>query len=183
VIDLALRQLGLSSSDPASLEQPALRQQVRALVGQAQSLDESQGLNLLLAGEAEAAVAPSHQVIPLLQKDPRLTAFLPDSGSPLWWQLLLRPAPQGSLYEVPPLPLEWLRDGLTAPLVDRLLASGWVPPLPRPQLEALLRRWPPRLRPLLLPPEAVLSRCTNLVAFTPLERKRWQTTWDQALAG
>ncbi|MBM5790756.1 MAG: hypothetical protein FJ053_03170 [Cyanobacteria bacterium M_surface_10_m1_298] len=183
VIDLALRQLGLSTTDPASLEHSGMRQQVRALVAQAQSLDESHGLNLLLAGEAEAAVVPSHQAIPLLQKDPRLSAFLPDSGSPLWWQLLLRPAPLDSLHELPPLPLEWLRDGCTAPLVDRLLAAGWVPPLPRPQLDALLRRWPPRLRPLLLPPEPVLSRCTNLVAFSPTERKRWQSLWDQALSG
>ena len=182
VIDLALRQLGLSSTDPASLEDPRLLQQVRELVNQAQSLDESQGINLLLAGDAEAAVVPSHQAIPLLQKDPRLTAVLPDSGSPFWWQLLLRPAPLGSLSDSPPLPLEWLRDGFTEPLVDRLLAGGWVPPLPRPQLEGVLRRWPPRLRPLLLPPEAVLKRCSNLVAFTPLERKRWQAIWDQALS-
>ena len=46
-----------------------------------------------------------------------LQALLPASGSPLWWNLLLRPAGASR-----PVPLEWLRDGLTLPLLDRLLA-------------------------------------------------------------
>jgi hypothetical protein len=183
VIDLALRQLGLDPASSSALEAPGLIDQVRRLAQQALAFDDSQGLNLLLAAEADAAVVPSHQAIPLLQKDPRLTAFLPETGSPLWWQLLLRPAPLTQGQELPPLPLEWLRDGLTAPLLDRLLAAGWVPPLPRAQLEPLLRSWPERLRGLLLPPEPVLSRCTNLVVLTGLERRRWQAIWDQALSG
>jgi len=182
VIELALRQLGLSSDDPQSLNAPALPKQVSALVDQALALDERDGLNLLLAGEAEAAVVPSHRAIPLLKKDPRLSAVLPESGSPLWWQFLLRLAPQDRALLDPPLPLEWIRDGLSLPLLDRLLAAGWVPPLPRHQLEPVLRRWPERLRPLLLPSEAVLQRCNSLPVFSPAERSRWQTLWDQALS-
>jgi len=182
VIELALRQLGLSSADPQSLTNPALPKQVSQLVDQALALDERDGLNLLLAGEADAAVVPSHRAIPLLKKDPRLSALLPESGSPLWWQLLLRLAPRDSALVDPPLPLEWIRDGLSLPLLDRLLAAGWVPPLPRQQLEPVLRRWPERLRPLLLPSDAVLQRCNSLPMFSPVERSRWQTLWDQALS-
>jgi len=182
VIELALRQLGLSSGDPQALSNPALPQQLSQLVGQALALDERDGLNLLLAGEADAAVVPCHRAIPLLKKDPRLSAFLPESGSPLWWQLLLRLPPQDAAGGDPPLPLEWVRDGLSLPLLDRLLASGWVPPLPRQRLEPVLQRWPERLRPLLLPSEAVLQRCNNLPVFTPAERSRWQTRWDQSLS-
>lgn len=181
LIELALRQLGLPSADPAALASERLPAQLRALHGQALSLDEQGGLNLLLSGEADAAVVTSQRAIPLLQRDPRLSAFLPASGSPLWWQLLLRLAPDPSV-AVPPPPLEWLRDGLQPPLLDRLLAAGWVPPLPAAVLEPLLARWPQRLRPLLLPPAAVLARCNSLPPFSAAERGRWQQLWDQALA-
>ena len=50
VIELALRQLGLSAMTP-NPECPALPKQMSALVDQALALDERDGLNLLLAGE------------------------------------------------------------------------------------------------------------------------------------
>lgn len=176
VIELAVRQLGGTGADPAALADARLPQQIRRLQRQALALDERDGLNLLLSGEAEAAVVPSHQAIPLLLRDPRLQALLPASGSPLWWQLLLRPAPAA------PLPLAWLLQGQQLPMLDRLLAGGWVPPLARERLEPALARWPSRLRPLLLPPDAVLARCNSLVPWSAAERRRWQALWDQALA-
>jgi putative spermidine/putrescine transport system substrate-binding protein len=81
------------------------------------------------------------------------------------------------------LPLEWIRDGLNLPLLDRLLAAGWVPPLPVAQLAPALNRWPQRLRPLLLPSSDVLARCTNLLPLQAADRQRLQTLWDQAMAG
>ena len=180
VIELACRQLGLAAGSTGAAADPRLPDQLRRLLGQTLALDEVDGLNLLLAGDAEAAVLPSHRVIPLLLSDPRLQAVLPASGSPLWWQLLLRPVSSSAQTANPPLPLDWLRQGLEQPLLDRLLAGGWVPPLPRARLQPALARWPERLRPLLLPPEAVLQRCTNLVAFSPTEQQRWQALWDRA---
>ena len=177
VIELACRQLGIAA-DAAALADPRLGGQLRQLLAQAVALDERDGLNLLLAGDADAAVLPSHQVIPVLQSDPRLDALLPTSGSPLWWQLLLRPRSASPLTTEPPLPLEWLRDGLELPLLDRLLAGGWVPPLPAAALTPALARWPERLRPLLLPPPAVLARCNNLDPWSPAEGQRWQRLWD-----
>jgi hypothetical protein len=181
LIELALRQLGLSSNDPTALASERLPAQVQALQGQALSLDERGGLNLLLSGDADAAVVTSQRALPLLQRDPRLSAVLPASGSPLWWQLLLRLAPTPTT-AAPLPPLEWLRDGLQPPLLDRLLAAGWVPPLPAAELEPVLARWPQRLRPLLLPPAEVLARCNNLPPFSAAERQRWQQLWDQSLA-
>lgn len=185
VIEIACRQLAHASgtASPEALGDPRLPGQLRRLVGQALALDESDGLNLLLAGDADAAVLPSHQVIPLLQSDPRLQALLPASGSPLWWQLLLRPAPAAPRASEPSLPQAWLQDGLTLPLLDRLLAGGWVPPLAPARLAPALARWPERLRPLLLPPQAVLQRCTSLAPFSADEQRRWQQLWDAALVG
>jgi hypothetical protein len=174
LIDIARRQLSLAPG----AEDPRLVEQLRRLHGQAISLDERQGLNFLLAGDADAAVVTSQRAVPLLQRDPRLTAVLPASGSPLWWQLLVRTGPAGS-----PLPLEWIRDGLSLPLLDRLLAAGWVPPLPEAVLKPALQRWPLRLRPLLLPPPELLKRCTNLPPLPPAERQDLQQLWDQAMAG
>jgi hypothetical protein len=71
---------------------------------------------------------------------------------------------------------------LTLPLLDRLLAAGWVPPLPPQRLQPALARWPQRLRPLLLPPPAVLAQCSNLPPFSPAEQLRWQALWDGAMA-
>ena len=182
LIDLAMRQLGLSSLEASAIEDPRLPAQLRRLHAQALSLDEPNGLNLLLAGEADAAVVPSQRAVPLLQRDPRLTAVLPASGSPLWWQLLVRIAPARADQPTPPLPLEWLRDGLSLPLLDRLLAAGWVPPLPEKQLQPALARWPERLRPLLLPPAAVLARCSSLPPLAASQQQRLQVLWDQAMA-
>jgi len=181
VIELACRQLGVAAEAEA-LADPRLPGQVQRLVAQALALDERDGLNLLLAGDADAAVLPSHRVIPLLLRDPRLQAVLPAGGSPLWWQLLLRPLSTSPLAADPRPPLEWLRDGLVVPMLDRLLAGGWVPPLPAADLEPALARWPERLRPLLLPPPALLARCTSLQPWSPGERQRWQQLWDGALA-
>lgn len=180
VIDLALRQLGLAPADPAALEDPRLPDQLAQLRRQVLAFDERDGVQLLLAGEADAAVVPSQRALPLLLRDPRLEALLPESGSPLSWQLLLQLAADGDTSA--PLPLEWLRDGLTLPLLDRLLAAGWVPPLPPQRLQAALARWPQRLRPLLLPPPAVLARCSNLPPFSPTEQRRWQALWDGAMS-
>ena len=181
LIALAQRQLSANTVGVPSSEDAALVDQVRRLHRQALSLDESQGLNFLLAGDADAAVVTSQRAMPLLQRDPRLMAFLPATGSPLWWQLLVRQGPMGST--AAPLPLEWLRDGLSLPLLDRLLAAGWVPPLPAAQLAPALKRWPARLRPLLLPPPAVLERCTNLEPLSAAQRQGLQQLWDQAMAG
>jgi hypothetical protein len=198
VIELVLRQLGLApapfglaaqSQTPAQssakappgppaeatvLDDPKLLEAVQRLRRQALACDEANGLNLLLAGEADAAVLPARRVLPLLRSDPRLEALLPESGSPLIWSLLLRPAAKAAL------PQEWLDSILKPPLLNRLLAKGWVPPLPAERLAPALAAWPAPTSRLLLPPPAVLARCTSLAPFSEPERHQWQQLWDRA---
>jgi putative spermidine/putrescine transport system substrate-binding protein len=175
LLDPSLRgQLVLPSSPRVTIdlvEGEAAR--LRRLRAQAVAQDERDGLNLLLAGEAQAAVLPRHRVVPLLRRDSRLQVVLPDSGAPLSWSLLVRPG--GSQ---PPPPLEWLGEALESPLLPRLLAGGWVPPLGRPLLEAALAGFPPALSSLLLPPEPVLARCRSLQPLQPAERRTLQELWD-----
>jgi putative spermidine/putrescine transport system substrate-binding protein len=148
---------------------------LRRLRAQALAYDERHGLNLLLGGEAEALVLPRRRVVPLLQRDPRLLAVLPQAGAPLAWNLLLRPAGPH-----PAPPLEWLAAVLEPPLLPRLLAAGWVPPLPRVVLERACAGFPPPLRALLLPPAGVVERCPTLPPLAPEERLALQSLWDRS---
>lgn len=148
---------------------------LRRLRAQALAYDDRQGLNLLLGGEAEALVLPRRRVVPLLQRDPRLQALLPDSGAPLSWSLLLRPAAAA-----PPPPLEWLGAILEPPLLPRLLAAGWVPPLPRETLARACAGFPEPLRALLVPPPGVMERCSDLPPLGAAERLALQDLWDRS---
>jgi hypothetical protein len=175
VIDLALRQLALPPDEPAAVEDPRLGGQLSRLRRQAVAFDDRDGLNLLLSGRAEAAVLPSQRVLPLLRSDTRLTALLPDSGSPLWWNLLLRP-----LESPQPPPIPWLLQAREAPLVSRLLAAGWVPPVPRQRLASVLAGWPAAVAALLYPDAALLGRCTSLPPLGPEQHQRLQDLWDRS---
>tara|TARA_E500000178_G_scaffold52913_1_gene48931 strand:- start:6492 stop:7412 length:921 start_codon:yes stop_codon:yes gene_type:complete len=126
---------------------------------QALGFGDRDALTLLLHGDAAAAVLPSRAVVPMLRRDTRLQALLPESGAPLWWSLLVQPDAG-----MPP-PLEWLLAPRSSPLLDQMLRSGFTPPLQRALLEPALSR---QLRPeLLLPPEPVLKRCTSLLPLAP----------------
>jgi len=150
-------------------------ERLRRLRRSALAYDERDGLSLLLTGEAEAAVLPRQRVVGLLRRDPRLQVLLPERGSPLSWNLLLRPAGPH-----PEPPLEWLGEALEPPLLPALLAGGWVPPLPRDQLQRALTDFPAAIAALLLPPQTVLERCVSLPPLTAAERRRLQQLWDGA---
>lgn len=170
------KQLVLPSSPRLSIElSGGDLATLQALRAQALAFDDAQALNLLLSGEAAAAVVPLQRLIPLLRRDQRLEVALPASGAPLSWQVLVRPA---AARAAPPL--EWLGALLEPPLLAKLLAGGWVPPLPRRELEPHLARLPRTLSRLLVPPDAVLQRCWSLPPLSPERRLALQTLWDAA---
>jgi hypothetical protein len=149
-------------------------ERLRRLRRQAVAFDDHDGLSLLLNGQAEAAVLPRQRVVSLLRRDPRLAVVLPEQGGPLGWNLLLSPA------GAPDAPIDWLAEALQPPLLPRLLAAGWVPPLPADELERALAPFPPELRQLLHPPIAVRARWRSLPPLPPAERLRLQALWDGA---
>ena len=169
-------KLVLPSSPRVSIElmggDPTLLRQLRR---QALACDEAQGLNLLLNGDARAAVLPLQRLIPLLRRDPRLQVVLPASGAPLSWQLLLRPTASSTA-----LPMGWLGEILKPPLLAQALGGGWVPPLPRAELETAAAGLPPALRTLVLPGDGVLQRCWSLPPLPERQQLLWQTLWDAA---
>jgi hypothetical protein len=157
--------LALMEEDPERL---------RRLRAQALAYDDRDGLSLLLAGEAQAAVLPRQRVVSLMRRDPRLAVVLPEQGAPLAWGVLVSPA------GAPPAPLDWLAEVLQPPLLARLLTAGWVPPLPASQLAPELARLPEPLRAVLLPEPAVLARCRSLPPLDSDQRRRLQALWDGA---
>ena len=148
---------------------------LRRLRAQALASDDRDGLRLLLSGPAQAAVVPRQRVVPLLRSDPRLQVVLPAEGGPLAWNLLLRPAGNG-----PVPPIDWLAEILEPPLLPRLLAAGWVPPLPRPMLQQALKGFPAAMASILLPPASVQERWRDLPPLPAQERLALQQLWDEA---
>jgi hypothetical protein len=145
---------------------------LRQLRSQAIACNDRDAVALLLNGDAQAAVVPRQPVLPLLRRDPRLNALLLP-GAPLSWSLVLRP--RGSAQ---PPPLDWLAQVLSPPLLPRLLAAGWVPPLPQERLAPALVSVPAPLRSLLLPGERLWRSCVSLPPLQPNERQRLQELWQ-----
>lgn len=179
LLDPSLRgRLVLPSSPRISLEiMGGDFERLERLRAQALAYDDRDGLNLLLSGDAEAAVLPLQRLIPLLRRDQRLAVIWPDSGAPLSWQLLLRPA--GAAQSAPP-PLEWLGAVLEQPLLEQLLARGLVPPLPQADLAPLARRFPESIAALLLPGDGLLQRCWSLPPLSVPQQLAQQNLWDAA---
>lgn len=177
LLDPALKDKLLLPSSPRLLisiaERMADRDALRRLRAAALSFDDRFGMNWLLQGDAKIAVLPLQRCMATLQRDPRLTALLPEQGAPLHWTLLARPS---NITE--PLPQDWVLKAWKQPLLSRLLAQGWIPPLPRDELIAAESRIPLRLRSLVLPLESVWKRCWILPPTNATEAQRLKELWE-----
>ena len=154
----------LDGDDPL----PRLRRQLL-------TLDDRQALNWLLKGEARLVVLPLQRCMPLLRRDPRLTAVLPQSGAPLHWTLLVRPAQTRE-----PLPRAWVEQAWSEPMASSLLRQGWRPPLSRRELEPAGQSIPSRWRQLVLPDPEIWSRCWSLPPVPGSERHQLVQRWTQS---
>lgn len=134
--------------------------------------DDRQGINWLLKDKARVLVTPLQRCMTLLRRDPRLSAVLPSSGAPLHWTLLVRPAATRE-----PLPQAWVETAWSLPMLSRLVASGWRPPLGSLDLPQLRAGLPSRWRDLLLPPLDVWSRCWSLSPLTQQQRDSLSQRW------
>ena len=146
---------------------------LRRLRQAAISFDDRFGMNWLLQGDARVAVLPLQRCMASLQRDPRLIAVLPEQGSPLHWTLLVRPSQTAE-----PIPQDWVLKAWKQPLLSRLLAQGWIPPLPRDELISAETRIPHRLRSLVVPQESLWQRSWALPPPDPAEVQRLQKLWE-----
>ena len=176
LLDPAVQGKLLLPSSPRLLISLAERMQdgdaLRRLRAAALSFDDRFGMNWLLQGDARVAVLPLQRCMAALQRDPRLTAVLPAQGAPLHWTLLVRPSQTAE-----PIPQDWVLKAWNQPLLSRLLAQGWIPPLPRDELVGAEGRIPLRLRPLVLPQESVWAQSWMLLPPDAAEAQRLQQLW------
>ena len=152
------------------MEEPNALPRLRA---SARVFDDRHALNWLLQGKASVAVLPLMRCMATLRSDPRVQAVLPDQGAPLHWTLLMRPA-----HTREPLPQAWVEKAWTAPLLGQLLAEAWRPPLPAEELAQVREFVPARLRPLVLPSEAIWQRCWSLAPLCDQERRSLNARWS-----
>lgn len=61
--------------------------------------------------------------------------------------------------------------------MGRLLADGWVPPLPYAELDQARSSVPARLRSLVLPSQQVWDRCWSFPPLTPDQRAALEASW------
>jgi len=99
--------------------------ELRRLRLQAKTFDDENAINWVVSGKAKAAVAPLQYCMGALSRDPRLQIALPNEGAPLNWTILTRPKLTNK-----PLPYSWVREAWEMPLMGKLVAKGWFPPLP-----------------------------------------------------
>ena len=149
------------------------RDALRRLRAAALSFDDRFGLNWLLQGDARVALLPLQRCMSALQRDPRLTALLPQQGAPLHWTLLARPSQTAE-----PVPQDWVLKAWKQPLLSRLLAQGWIPPLPKDDLVVAEGRIPRRLRPLVLPQDSVWKKSWMLWPTPASEAQGLQQLWE-----
>ena len=142
------------------------------LRGQVLSFDDRQGMNWLLKDRARVVVLPLQRCMRFLRRDPRLSALLPESGAPLHWTVLVRPAGTRE-----PLPRSWVQSAWEQPLLMRLLDLGWRAPVKDPAPQELRSRFPSRWSSLLLPPPEIWSRCWSLAPLNAEQQAMFVERW------
>tara|TARA_Y100001968_G_scaffold332818_1_gene392489 strand:+ start:1881 stop:2894 length:1014 start_codon:yes stop_codon:yes gene_type:complete len=146
------------------------------LIAQAKTFDDRNSLNWLLSGQAKAAILPLQRCVESLFQDQRLSVALPSVGAPLNWTVLLRPRSSKK-----DLPISWLEDIWSFPLLGRLLARGWIAPVDYEALEQgrdFIRK---DLQSIVLPEEYVWDRCWSLLPLNHIEMKELESRWLSAI--
>ncbi len=143
------------------------------LRGQARAFDDRNGLKWVLSGEARVCVMPLQRCWQALTKDPRLSVVLPESGAPLNWTLLVRPA-----FTREPLPKYWLEKAWSSPYIERLLSIGWVSPLLLKDLRKKIEFIPERYQSILIPSDSIWTKCWSLPPLTAIEKNSQEILWN-----
>ncbi|MBD2663459.1 extracellular solute-binding protein, family 1 [Richelia sinica FACHB-800] len=91
VIGLVLKKLG-HSYNTTNLDQiSALETELKSLNQQVKFYDSTKYLEPLIIGDTWLAVGWSNDIIPVLGRNPQLSAFVPKSGTAMWADVWIRP--------------------------------------------------------------------------------------------
>ncbi|WP_320664069.1 ABC transporter substrate-binding protein [Prochlorococcus sp. MIT 1223] len=151
-------------------------EQLTIIKSQIKIYDDMNAMNWLLSGKAKVAILPLQRCIASLIRDSRLSAILPETGAPLNWSLLARPFSSQTL---PPLP--WLTNSTKTPLSTRLLAKGWIPPIPYIELVEQKDFIRSDFQSAILPSYEVWEKCWPILPLTQEEEKSLERRWRNSI--
>ncbi len=147
---------------------------LKHLRAQAKSFDDKNGLNWLISGQAKVAVLPLQICLRALASDPRLRIAFPREGAALNWSVLLstQKSPQ-------PLPLDWIKQTWTLPLLVKLLAKGSMPPIDYSQIVEASNLLPEKYR-FIYHSEEAFENSWSFRSLNNLERKALESRWNSS---
>ena len=148
---------------------------LRQLRQQALTFDDKNGLNWVLSGRARVAILPLYRCFSSLSRDLRLSVFLPESGAPLHWTFLARP-----INTKQPFPESWIAQVWSMPLMVKLLARGWIPPINDSELRSAIENVPNSYRQILLSTNAFWDQNWSLPYLPEVEIVRLENIWRQS---
>lgn len=175
VIGLTLKKLGYSYNNQELAKIPDLKSELRALHQQAKLYSNDRYLQPLILRDTWAAVGWSTDLLPLLKRNPRLAAIIPQSGTALWADLWVHP--QGR--DLSAGAKSWINfcwEGTTANRLS-LLSDGASPMLMGMNKNEIL---PDLLaNPLIFPPEELIKRSEFLDPLTTTAAAEYLALWQE----
>ncbi len=176
-IGLTLKKLGQSANLSDLAQAPSLANELQQLQQQVKFYSSSDYLQPLLLGDSWLAVGWSTEVLPLADRDRRIAAVAPMSGSLLSADLWVRPAlAENQAAALAPSLRQWLEFCWQPEIAAQIsLLSAAASPVilaDRSQLSQSLQQ-----RTVLLPPAAVIERSEFLLPLSDPEahRRLWET--------
>mgnify|MGYP001255757745 CR=1 FL=1 len=150
--------------------------ELRRLRKQVKSFDDRNALNWINSGKAKVAVLPLQRCIPSLVRDSRLSVILPEEGAPINWTLLARPLSSRGL-----LSHDWLEETKEPPLLIKLLAKGWIPPIDYYQLSKGVSALPKKFQSAFFLSEKTWNNSWSLPPLKPLDRQALEMRWIKSV--
>jgi len=175
VIGLTLKKLGYSYNNQELAKIPNLKSELQALHQQAKLYSNDRYLQPLILRDTWAAVGWSTDLLPLMKRNPRLAAIIPQSGTALWADLWVHP--QGRDLSVGAK--SWIDFCWEATTANRLslLSNGTSPMLMGMNKNEIL---PDLLaNPLILPSEELIKRSEFLDPLTTTAAAEYLALWQE----
>jgi putative spermidine/putrescine transport system substrate-binding protein len=178
-IGIVLKQLGYSPNQLGELDsaaQDAVRNTLRTLHQNLRFYSSDAYLEPLLTNDTWLALGWSTDILPLLERDRRLAAVIPATGTILSADVWVHPANAPAIANGNPLPTQWLDFCWTPDIAERLTSLSFATsPILQPtsDLAATLRE----TQPLLMPDASILDNSDGLEPLPTEAIAAYQTAW------
>ncbi len=156
-------------------EKITVQDSLKKLRAQVLTYDDKNALNWLLNGDARVAVLPLQNCLKRVKFDQRFSVAFPKLGSPLNWTLLLSPKPSKE-----PLPIFWINELWSSPILGKLLADGLIPPLKLIEIEKEITKIPISYRNAVFPNKEIWSQCWSLPPLDEFSSNEMIERWKSS---